>query len=540
MSEKTEPKMCKQCNARPCALYCDMEGLAVCAKCGANKHHGCGNLMDCADLVNATKEKIQKVINRLEAQPKPGEEKKEEEPKPAAAGVTLDGIEKLDKQAQDSFSEGKDRLEGMKTNVEGKVNAKVKEHREELNTCKTALKDLSDRVVLFSKGKSQMIEELKGQITRLDSNVEDKFFDAVCNNYIRCKDEDIDGSQGFDKKLIEAKALVNALNVSGKDEKTLIDKVASLFEKNAFDSRSEQTCDNFVFYLPSLSQELFLYNIESGTSKRIELFNASDCKPFIVPDGCDSVMIHGSIYIVGGTKDDAVTPLSEVYEYSFLRECVLARPSLNEARRDHTLQRCGDYIYAISGRNGDGITPTCERYRVTNPFGKVEEKWENIASLTEGRCSPSVCAFEDARNPRLFAICGFGAGGCVDKIETLLCNNPGSSQDTWAKIEIKTCEGWKPRYAAGAFLLDEKAMDKIVVFGGMDQEEFRNTFIIDMNTKKMEPCADLVEPSAFAQRKTAMKRDGSRVFIVGTFPVHFFNTKSKTWEEKKSDDWHPI
>ena len=524
---------CTECNpneSRPCILFCKTHSLGICAKCGANKHRDCPPLLDCADLVKATQDMMDLSLDELKKEGGSTEEERKR-----SSFRSPDELHEMLLRVETKMGDNKELKDACSLLIAKKLEERLMSLQKKANSCAQSIEKMTEKMEARLKNKTQLIQELEDQRALLEGKKGDDMFDHVYEEYVKYKGLGVAGIQGVTSATLQALDASVQNYIDNVELKSIQENLKFVFEKPTLVTHAEQTGDNYVHYLNSLSHELFIYDIELKLGKRVEMFLENGA-PFDLPEGFDTIAVKDSIYITGGTKDSEKC-LASTYEHSLLRERVVRRADMNEARKEHIMEYNADHVYCIAGRNDGGLTSSCERYRVTQSCANGE--WEQVPSLCESRIAPSACAIRDPLNPVIYVFGGLGPGGCVDYIEMLLCNNIAQK---WIKIEVKTCEGWKSRYGAGIFPVHNELHNEIVIFGGTEETDFNDTFIIDLKSKTMQACptAQLPEGISFAQRKCVCTRDCTKACIIGSFNVHCFDVEAKKWEIVKEDEWHPL
>jgi len=520
---------CAECSKKPSVLYCKKHKIPVCAKCGANRHRQCDELMDCADLVKAAQDSIDVIVGNLK---KSTDVPKESEKENMNAIKELELLEDKVKEKMSSNGTASKQCMDYVTN-------KIEDHFNFLTKRGTgnakALAQLKKRLTDMQQSKDEQIKTYKGEKEMLEDKKGDDMFDVVYKDYLRYQEQCAVGSLGIAEDTWKSLKTQITEFTESLEVQTLLSNLKASFEKPALNGHTNQTAPNFIHYMNPLSQEMYIYDVEQKVGRRVELYLEND-KPFTLPEGFDSVAVKGLIYIIGGTTDSE-NYINDTYEYSFLRERVRQVASLKYARRDHTVEFNEDFIYCIGGRTIDGLTGHCERLPIAQK-SKEEDRWVAIPQLSEPRMGPAVCPIRDPVNPILYVFGGLGQSGCVTFIESLLCRNPTE----WTKIEIKTCEGWKNRYGAAAVPCIEEGKTNILIFGGSEEIDFGDSFLIDLNSKEMKACpgAKLEPASTFAQRKVVLSGDMKSAYVIGYYDIYCFDIPKMTWTTTAEDLWHPL
>jgi len=533
--EKSRCSDCPAENRRVCMLYCLTDNKPLCGKCGANKHRNCTELLDWADMIRATSEAITNKLDELvnEGKKGSGTEKKVE----GESLLSLDELEAKQKKVLNKKSENEGAGEECVKYLEEKLKLKKEDLGSTANSLLNYIDEMLKNLRKLQNDKEAVIEGLKRDREALNLLKGDDCFDEILRKYKLAKGE-YSGSDANLKKMAGGFPEEFKNFCSDNSIKSIEKDIKHVFEKPKIETICSQSMPNFVHYLNPLSHELYTYDVETGEAKRIELFGTDD-KPFILPEGFDSVAALGQVYIVGGTTDGE-TCLDTTSLYSPFRERVVTLPAkLIHSRKEHVLEYNDGYIYCIAGRSKDGLIGHCERLNIT----QGEQGWEALPDLPQPRMGPSVCAIRDSRNPCIYVFGGLSQEGCISSLERLLCSNPKE----WTKMPIQMCAEWKIRYAAGAFATrNEHGLDQIMIFGGTEENDYNTTYSIEYSPEADKwimnhlTAANLSSATSFNQRKPIMSRNQKRVFVIGSFEIHNYNVESQAWEAINEENWHPI
>lgn len=530
--QKEKTKDCTECKeGKKIVLYCSNHKAPLCAKCGANEHRNCNKLWDCADLVRETKKLIDDMIRELN-----DPERKQEDKRSIDAFRSPDELKRMLSDVKTKVNSCKE----MKIMCSKYIDEELKKKEEQIEKKGTMnekrINNLIGKLEARLKDKKKHIEAYEEEKKVLDTKRNEEMFSEVYELYMKYISADSSVDADIGETLIGLDNQIKQFN-QNMELNEIYEGLQFVLKRPKKESCSEHASETYLHYMNSMSNDLYLYDAVIGVGKRIELF-LHDEKPFILPHRFDSIIAKGLLFILGGS-DEKNAFLATVHEYSFYKKRVRPIAPLLEAKRDLSVEDNGDYLFCIGGRTNDGLTANCEKYCILRSnIKKEDDSWKRISSLCEPRMGAAVVSIRDSANPAIYVFGGLGLGGCTNTLEKLIINQPKS----WIKVDIKPCEGWIPRYGAGSFFIEENKQKNIIVFGGTDEKDFNDAFMIDTanNALVPYPSANLEIGGNFYTRKIAYTRNNKRIYMLGLYDIYYYQVDAKKWEKIPEDKWHPI
>ena len=231
------------------------------------------------------------------------------------------------------------------------------------------------------------------------------------------------------------------------------------------------------------------------------------------------------IFISGGTDDSKYYCTNKFIILRWSTEKIEYSGTLPERRAFHSTLYYDNKLYLIGGIDSNKkVSKEC------HVFSLADKKWHNLPNLNVGRANSSICIYN---NKVLYVFRGRDDNDIIDSIEYIKLFNLRSSWKILKLIDYGYV--WNSAENSLVMTVDK---GKIIICGGEDKNGnlLKDTFLFEINTKKIYKGLDLAFPASFKSHGCCNKGKffcvdfkNENNFNFGNGNVHIFDEKENIW-----------